>query len=43
MALALQSAGRKNAVNALFECPENVDVVELSGAGQTDDLDARRV
>src|SRR3990172_1945261 len=43
MALALESAGRKDAVNALFERPEDVDVVEVAGEGKTDDLDARRV
>jgi hypothetical protein len=43
MTLSLESTGDEDAVNALFEGPKHIDVIELSRAGHADDLDARWV
>jgi hypothetical protein len=40
MTLSGQSAGHKDAVDAPFEGPQNINLVQLAGTGETDHFDA---
>ena len=43
MALSDQSTGDKNTIYAPLKGAQDVDMVELAGAGQPDDLHVRRI